>query len=504
MKTWDSVHIVNVFWVLLIAQMIFELLTFIGIFRKCRGKIKYGNPDCQPVENNAFVYNKPKAKTEDYVFTEYNEPWNGDEVKLRLIRSVSHLVLNDMMLIIILLMRPHNVIMVPSCYITCVLTSKCMDHSLLDRRPGRRTDILDVLSQSLVHFWIGYLFFFYQGNSNSLSSVDLGAGYVGLREYCPVRVSMRMGIHTYAGPALAGMTLFCSIAARAKDLQHYFQSAWRCTNVLALLRTKLELVYPSPQEEVMTTRSIISRDEDCVGMSYFPPVVVPDNIRARGRAGGNVLTEDGKRTVYYQVVNLNGMSLSEVSIEAKLFCLRGPFRREAVGGRRRRRRLAPPLLTSVTRSKICQNGKISFIASCNAHDNPILLHLPPPKKCTRNRTPIIIKEPFSHLNRSPPITYRDAPTTGYIHMGPTCVGVSVTFCAEMIPLKNRPVTRRQCPRVWSGGARPSCRSPSANDIPKRVIVLRNSAPRAHEGLGERFAFFTSSSQERIKIAGFEG
>ncbi|GBP23863.1 hypothetical protein EVAR_86240_1 [Eumeta japonica] len=37
--------------------------------------------------------------------------------------------------------------------------------------------------------------------------------------------------------------------------------------------------------------------------------------------------------------------------QAKLFCLRGPFRREAVGDRRRRQRLAPPLLR--TNKSIC-------------------------------------------------------------------------------------------------------------------------------------------------------
>ncbi|GBP88263.1 hypothetical protein EVAR_63911_1 [Eumeta japonica] len=38
------------------------------------------------------------------------------------------------------------------------------------------------------------------------------------------------------------------------------------------------------------------------------------------------------------------------NLYANLFCLRGPFRREAVGGRRRRRRLAPPLQPYRTRT----------------------------------------------------------------------------------------------------------------------------------------------------------
>lgn len=58
-----------------------------------------------------------------------------------------------------------------------------------------------------------------QGNSNSLSSVDLGSGYVGLRAYCPARVALRMGLHAYAGPALAGALLFAGVAAEARSWQ---------------------------------------------------------------------------------------------------------------------------------------------------------------------------------------------------------------------------------------------------------------------------------------------
>lgn len=156
-KTWDSVTIVNIFWGLLAAQFIFEVLTYIGMFRSCGVTIP------NRLSSNEFVFNKPKAKTEDYFYDPcMDEPWNIAEVKLNLARSLSHILLNDLMLIVTLLMRPHNVIMVPSIYVTCVLTSKCMDHKLLDSKSARRTDIIDVLSRTLVHMWIGHLFFFYQ------------------------------------------------------------------------------------------------------------------------------------------------------------------------------------------------------------------------------------------------------------------------------------------------------------------------------------------------------
>lgn len=151
-KTWDPSIIVNVFWALLIAQFIFEVLTYTGLFKLCGFK-----PD-----GTKFVYNKPKAKTEDYFYDEMSEPWNLDNIKLKLARSMSHMMYNDLMLIVILLMRPHNVVLVPSVHFTCHLTSKCLSHKLLDARSSRRKDAVDTLSKALAHLWIGVLFFFYQ------------------------------------------------------------------------------------------------------------------------------------------------------------------------------------------------------------------------------------------------------------------------------------------------------------------------------------------------------
>ncbi|CAG4947571.1 unnamed protein product [Colias eurytheme] len=232
-KTWDNILIVDVFWWILNGQTIFEIITYIGAFRGC------GN---QLPNTNKFVYSKPKEKSEDYFYDDMEEPWNVDEVKLNLIRSLSHIMYNQMMLIIILLMRPHNVIMVPSIYITCKITSKCLDHKLLDARPGRNTEVADTIGLALVHIWIGAVFYFYQGNSNSLASVDLGSGYVGLGAYSPLRVAARMGLHAYAGPALGGAALFCKLAT-APVLSRYLKSVWRVINIMALQRVYQLAIY---------------------------------------------------------------------------------------------------------------------------------------------------------------------------------------------------------------------------------------------------------------------
>ena len=41
-----------------------------------------------------------------------------------------------------------------------------------------------------------------QGNSNSIASVDVSAGYIGLEDYQPVLIGLLMALHTYSGPIL--------------------------------------------------------------------------------------------------------------------------------------------------------------------------------------------------------------------------------------------------------------------------------------------------------------
>lgn len=158
-KTWDHVSIVNVIWGAMVAQFAIEILSFAGIFKSCG--IKVSEPS-NKLTTNTFDYYTPKEKVEDYLESVVQEPWNIDDVKLSLARSLLHLMLNSMMLIISLLMRPHNVVMVPGIYVTCMLTSACMDHKMLDIKSVRKTDVVDVLNKTLVHIWIGVLFFFYQ------------------------------------------------------------------------------------------------------------------------------------------------------------------------------------------------------------------------------------------------------------------------------------------------------------------------------------------------------
>ena len=54
--------------------------------------------------------------------------------------------------------------------------------------------------QSLLIILLMKVSFFYFGNSNSLSTIDVGAGYTGMVAFMPVMVTSLMAIHTYTGP----------------------------------------------------------------------------------------------------------------------------------------------------------------------------------------------------------------------------------------------------------------------------------------------------------------
>ena len=50
----------------------------------------------------------------------------------------------------------------------------------------------------------------FQGNSNSLSTIDVAAGYVGLPEYQATIVGIQLSIATYAGPIFCYKCYFIS------------------------------------------------------------------------------------------------------------------------------------------------------------------------------------------------------------------------------------------------------------------------------------------------------
>lgn len=62
-----------------------------------------------------------------------------------------------------------------------------------------------------LHFSIIFFFFFVQGNSNSLASIDLNAGYVGLQNFNFVTVGVYLTLNTFNGLILTYLILLYNI-----------------------------------------------------------------------------------------------------------------------------------------------------------------------------------------------------------------------------------------------------------------------------------------------------
>ena len=61
--------------------------------------------------------------------------------------------------------------------------------------------------------------YFFLGNSNSLASIDVSAGYVGLEDYVPGVVGPLMYVATYCGPILWLIAAVLSIVRDAQDIK---------------------------------------------------------------------------------------------------------------------------------------------------------------------------------------------------------------------------------------------------------------------------------------------
>lgn len=105
------------------------------------------------------------------------------------------------MLITALTHKPYNIILVAVLLLTCHKLDKVCGY-LFAAQPQYQ-----LLVSIIVHVWLGKAVFFYQGNSNSLASIDLNAGYVGLNSYNFAPVAILLTINTFSGPILALLSL---------------------------------------------------------------------------------------------------------------------------------------------------------------------------------------------------------------------------------------------------------------------------------------------------------
>ncbi|XP_037385447.1 GPI ethanolamine phosphate transferase 2 isoform X2 [Talpa occidentalis] len=112
-----------------------------------------------------------------------------------------------LVLLAALLLRPHNLPVLLGCLLVQRLMAACVWRPL---RPG-------AAAVAAMHHWFGQAFFFFQGNSNSVASVDVSAGCVGLDGYARVPAALLTAFATYAGPVLWASHLASFLASEASS-----------------------------------------------------------------------------------------------------------------------------------------------------------------------------------------------------------------------------------------------------------------------------------------------
>ncbi|XP_073404071.1 GPI ethanolamine phosphate transferase 2-like isoform X2 [Dendrobates tinctorius] len=111
-------------------------------------------------------------------------------------------VYSGLILLAALLFRPHNLVVLVLCLLIQIILTKFIWKILK----------FDAAQITIMHYWFGQAFFFFQGNSNTISTVDVSAGFVGLENYVEMPAIFLTAFVTYTGPLLWSMHLLCYLS----------------------------------------------------------------------------------------------------------------------------------------------------------------------------------------------------------------------------------------------------------------------------------------------------
>ncbi|XP_031799135.1 GPI ethanolamine phosphate transferase 2 isoform X3 [Sarcophilus harrisii] len=112
-------------------------------------------------------------------------------------------IYSGLVLLAALLLRPHNLpILVFSLLIQAVM-AKCIWKPLKH----------DAAQITIMHYWFGQAFFYFQGNSNNLATLDVSAGFVGLDHYVELPAMFLTAFATYIGPILWAVHLLSFLSS---------------------------------------------------------------------------------------------------------------------------------------------------------------------------------------------------------------------------------------------------------------------------------------------------
>ncbi|KAJ8269432.1 hypothetical protein COCON_G00120390 [Conger conger] len=140
-------------------------------------------------------------------------------------------VYSGIVLLCAILLRPHNL---------PVLACSLLIQTAMAQYIWKELQY-DAAQTSIIHYWFGQAFFYFQGNSNNIATVDISAGFVGLESYVAIPAIFLTAFSTYSGPLLWACHLVCYLSS-AQDSRHPASLGHGCY-CFALLRSIPTVVY---------------------------------------------------------------------------------------------------------------------------------------------------------------------------------------------------------------------------------------------------------------------
>ncbi|KAJ3587395.1 hypothetical protein NHX12_010993, partial [Muraenolepis orangiensis] len=111
-----------------------------------------------------------------------------------------------LVLLVALLFRAHNLPVLCCCLLIQTLMARFIWRKLR----------YDAAQTTIMHYWFGQAFFYFQGNSNNIGTLDISVGFVGLESYVEAPAIFLTALSTYAGPLLWAGHLVCYLNSQSR------------------------------------------------------------------------------------------------------------------------------------------------------------------------------------------------------------------------------------------------------------------------------------------------
>ncbi|KAM9741928.1 GPI ethanolamine phosphate transferase 2 [Menidia menidia] len=112
-------------------------------------------------------------------------------------------IYSGLVLLVSLLFRAHNL---------PVLCCSLLIQALMAQFIWKKLHY-DAAQTTIMHYWFGQAFFYFQGNSNNIATVDISVGFVGLESYVEAPAIFLTALSTFAGPLLWACHLVCYLSS---------------------------------------------------------------------------------------------------------------------------------------------------------------------------------------------------------------------------------------------------------------------------------------------------